>query len=70
MIVELGEDSPGVSYFVGYIKRMSNSEYCEDIWQKSFYDHIIKDDEDYYYHLQYIEENPKKWKMGKDKYYS
>ncbi len=40
------------------------------IWQTSFYDHIIRNEEDYLIHLQYIEENPRKWLMGKDEYYS
>ena len=26
-------------------------------------------EEDLYYHMQYINENPKKWIMGKDEYY-
>ena len=39
------------------------------IWQRGFYDHIIRDDDDYRLHWQYIDENPKKWSMGKDAYY-
>ena len=37
------------------------------IWQTSFYDHIIRDDEDYQTRFRYIEENPAKWQQ--DKYY-
>ena len=37
------------------------------IWQKGFYDHIIRDDEDYITKAQYIENNPAKWQ--EDKYY-
>ena len=37
------------------------------LWQTSFYDHIIRDDEDYQTRFRYIEENPAKWQQ--DKYY-
>jgi len=33
----------------------------QQIWQRSFHDHIIHDAEDYAKHLKYIEENPIKW---------
>ena len=51
-------------------KTVVTKEIGESIWQPRFHDHIIRDDNDYAYHIQYISENPKKWAMGKDKYYS
>ncbi|MBR2387169.1 MAG: transposase [Clostridia bacterium] len=33
----------------------------EKIFQRSFYDHIIRDREDYEEHLRYIHENPMRW---------
>ena len=33
------------------------------IWQKSFYDHIIRHEEDYHMVVGYIENNPKKLEM-------
>ncbi len=59
-----------VSTYVGTLKRFVNKSISENIWQKSFYDHIIRDEEDYLNHLQYIDKNPRKWLMGKDEYYS
>ena len=32
-----------------------------NVWERSFYDHIIRDDEDYYIKARYIEENPIRW---------
>ena len=55
---------------IGSMKRFVSKQIGFSIWQKGFYDHIIRNDDDYYLHLQYIEENPKKWLLGKDKYYS
>ena len=40
------------------------------LWQRGYYDHVIRHEEDYCLHLQYIEENPKKWLLGKDEYYA
>ena len=33
------------------------------IWQRSFHDHIIRDEKDYLKIWQYIDENPKKWEQ-------
>jgi len=35
----------------------------EKIWQKSFYDHIIRNEEDYHEIWQYIDSNVQKWEM-------
>ncbi|MCL2861719.1 MAG: hypothetical protein FWE22_04845 [Firmicutes bacterium] len=37
------------------------------IWHKSFYDHNIRDEDDYSKVWEYIDTNPDKWK--EDKYY-
>ena len=37
------------------------------IWQKSFYDHVIRDEADYLKIWNYIDTNPVKW--AEDKYY-
>lgn len=71
LIIELYEKNTiGLSGYIGLLKRLCNKEFGDNVWQKSFYDHVITDEEDYYYHRQYINENPKKWIIGKDKYYS
>ena len=41
--------------------------YMGKVWQRSFYDHIIRDERDYNEIWQYIENNPVKWEA--DKYY-
>ena len=59
-----------VAKYVSTLKRMTNKKCGVDLWQRSYYDHIIRNDEDYVMHLQYIDENPKKWLLGKDEYYT
>ena len=50
-----------VSKYVSTFKRFCNKEYGENIWQESFFDHIIRNNEDYEEHIKYIHENPIKW---------
>lgn len=59
-----------LSNFVTALKKFTNKAYGENIWQRSFHDHIIRDQKDYNARWQYIDENPKKWLMGKDEYYA
>ena len=50
-----------VSSFVSTFKRFCNKEIGVNIWQRHFYDHIIRNKDDYIEHIKYIEQNPKKW---------
>ena len=64
-----------LSKIVGYIKMNTSKEIHQinpyiKLWQRGYYDHVVRNEEDYCLHLQYIEENPKKWLLGKDEYYA
>ena len=37
--------------------------YAGVIWQRSFHDHIIRNEDDYKKIRQYIDNNPLKWKL-------
>ena len=52
-----------VSSFVSTFKRFCNKEIGENIWQTSFYDHIVRDAKDYERHVNYILENPARWQL-------
>ena len=62
---------PTVSDIICAYKSLTTREcrnfYNGIIWQKSFYDHIIRDENDYLRIWEYIENNPLKW--SEDKYY-
>lgn len=49
--------------FVGTLKRFVNKEVGENIFQRSFNDHIIRNEQDYIKHYNYIENNPAKWEQ-------
>ena len=52
-----------VSNFVSTFKRFCNKEYGENIWQRSYHDHIIRDEKDYRKIWEYIDTNVIKWNL-------
>ena len=55
------KQTSAASQFVSTFKRFCNKEYAKNIWQRGFYDHIIRNHEDYDEHVKYIYENPTRW---------
>jgi len=53
--------APTVSTAVGSMKRWVSRQIGRPIWQKSFYDHAIRNQADYDEIWQYIENNPLKY---------
>ena len=54
-----------IARFVGSFKRFCNKEYGRNIWQGRFYDHVIRNQDDYNEVWKYIDNNPTKWVMKK-----
>lgn len=59
--------SPTISNIIGQMKSYVTKQVGFCIWQRSFYDHVIRDEDDYLRICEYIENNPAKW--SEDKYY-
>ena len=69
------ESAPTISEIVQSFKRYSTVEYVKmvkdgilppfdkQIWQRSFYDHVIRNRDDYNEIYKYIYENPMKWQF-------
>ena len=55
--------APTVSTIVGSLKRWVSRQIGRPIWQKSFYDHGIRNQQDYNEIWQYIENNPLKYAL-------
>ena len=51
---------------VSGFKRLCNKEIGKNIWQRGYYDHVIRNDADYSKHFDYIENNPVLWINGMD----
>ena len=53
---------------VSTMKRMTNRQCGEKLWQRSFHDHIIRGEDDYRQIAEYIEANPARW--AEDRFHS
>ena len=53
---------------IGRFKSFTDGKYNGRLWQRSFYDHIIRDENDYLDVCNYIDQNPLKW--ADDCYYT
>lgn len=51
-----------VADFVSTFKRFCNKVYGENIFQRSYHDHIVRGEADYRKIWQYIAENPARWR--------
>lgn len=57
--------APTVSTVVGSMKRWVSRQIGQSIWQKSFYDHAIRNQQDYDEISEYIENNPLKYLLDR-----
>ena len=57
--------APTMSRVIQQMKGYIRKHIGHSIWQKSFFDHIIRNREDYEKHLKYIFENPIRWQYNK-----
>lgn len=63
LVIEGGRiiSAPTISTIVGSMKRWASRQCGHPIWQKSFYDHIIRDNNDFLTKWNYIDTNPARW---------
>ncbi|MBR4291439.1 MAG: transposase [Oscillospiraceae bacterium] len=57
--------APTVSTIINQMKGNASRQIGHSIWQKGFYDHVVRGDADYMEIWKYIEGNPAKWKEDK-----
>ena len=72
------EEGLSLQEIIQWFKTMTTNEYIKEvksrnfppfekrIWQRSFYDHIIRDDEDMNRIREYIRDNPAKWTLDEE----
>lgn len=63
----LSAPTRSVSTVVGQMKRAVSKALGMPVWQKGFYDHIVRDENDFLRIWTYIDANPAKW--AEDRYY-
>lgn len=54
--------------FKAAVTRQLKSEFGESVWQRNYYEHIIRNEESYQNIAEYIENNPANW--DRDRFYS
>ncbi len=69
-----GDGTPPLQKIIGQLKSFTNKRYNEInrtksliLWQRSYYDHIIRNEKEYKEIWSYIDTNPSKWE--EDKYH-
>ena len=56
-----GIAAPKVSTVIGQMKRWASMQARTVLWQKSFHEHVIRNENDYREIWEYIEANPARW---------
>ena len=64
---DYGEGTRALPQLVRSYKACVSRELGEKIWQRGYYEHVIRNSTDYLSHVKYIVENPLRWVY--DKYY-
>lgn len=70
VVIEDPNNTPGISqiialYKTGVTKQIRSIKPGMQVWQRSFYDHIIRNQESYEEIWTYIDGNPQKWETDK-----
>ena len=62
------DTAPTIGKIMGYFKYQTTKEInIPGFWQRSYHDHIIRDEDDYQIKWKYINDNPARWEN--DKYF-
>ena len=56
-----------ISNRIRSFKTLVSKQLGVSIWQRSYYDHVIRNEQDYLRIWQYLDDNPAKW--AEDEYY-
>ena len=63
LIIGLNDQNKKISGIVRSIKTLITKEIGVPVFQRSYYDHVIRNQQDYNEIWEYIENNPGKWAM-------
>ena len=50
-----------IPIIVSTLKRLTNKEIENKIWQRNYYEHIIRNEKEYYEIIKYMQNNPVRW---------
>ncbi len=58
-----GDGTPPLQNVIGQLKSYTTNKFGNTLWQRSYHDHIIRDEKDYQKIWEYIDTNPLKWEL-------
>ena len=58
-----GCGNPPLQNIIGHLKSFTSKKFGDILWQRSFHDHIIRDEKDYKKIWEYIDTNPLRWEL-------
>jgi REP element-mobilizing transposase RayT len=73
LTIKGGRTGPPLHEVISWFKTMTTNDYIRGvksgkyprfdkrIWQRNYYEHVIRNEEDYRRHWQYIDQNPARW---------
>ncbi|MGN0530258.1 MAG: transposase [Eubacterium sp.] len=63
-----GRGNPPLQNVIGQLKSYTTKKYGKQLWQRSYYDHIIRNEDDYLNIWEYVNSNALKW--AEDEFYT
>lgn len=63
-----GRGNSPLQNVIGQLKSYTTKKYGKQLWQRSYYDHIIRNEDDYLNVWEYVNSNALKW--AEDEFYT
>ena len=61
LLIMISDHGPKLGRIIQQLKGYITKHHGHPLWQEKYYDHIIRDEADFFTKSQYIENNPAKW---------
>ena len=52
-----------LSQFINLLKGCMSRKYGSSLWQRGFYEHVVRNEADLFRIMEYIENNPLQWEL-------
>ena len=61
LVIRASDTGREIATDINAFKSLVSKAVGRTVWQRGYYDHVIRNEKDYQNHWQYIEDNPVKW---------
>ncbi|MBM6702513.1 transposase [Megasphaera elsdenii] len=56
-----------LSQFINLLKGRISRKYGSSLWQRGFYEHVVRNEADLFRIMEYIENNPLQWELDEER---